>query len=63
MPLHKGLPAPAERFYREVYGESVLVITSAVISGSAQLRPLGGLPLPSRFRFTHDAGEDEGHSI
>jgi len=62
MPLPAGLPAPVERFYRRVYGESVPVIRSAVISGSARMR-LGSLRFPGRFRFTHDAGRSYRHYI
>ena len=63
VPLPAGLPAPVERFYRAVYGERVPVITSAVITGSAKLRPAGPAYLPSRFRFTHVAGQSYRHYI
>jgi hypothetical protein len=63
IPLPEGLPAPVERFYRQVYGDKVPVITSAVISGRARLRPVAGLTFPSRFRFTHDAGQAYRHYI
>jgi hypothetical protein len=63
VPLPRSLPAPVERFYRQVYGDNVPVITSAVISGRAQLRPVPGLTLPSRFRFTHIAGQDYRHYL
>jgi hypothetical protein len=33
MPLPDGLPAPVERFYRQVYGDDVPRIESAVITG------------------------------
>ena len=63
VPLPKGLPAPVERFYRQVYGENVPVITSAVITGRASMRPFGPITLPARFRFTHDAGKGYRHYI
>jgi len=63
VPLPAGLPAPVERFYRQFYGERLPVIESAVFSGRAQLRPLGGLTLPARFRFTHEAGQGYRHFI
>jgi len=63
IPLPQGLPAPVERFYRRVYGENVPVITSAVITGRATLRPFGPLAFPSRFRFMHDAGQGYRHYI
>ena len=33
IPLPEGLPAPVERFYRQVYGENIPVIESLVVSG------------------------------
>ena len=52
VPLPAGLPAPVERFYRQTYGGRVPVITSAVITGRATLRPVpGGPAFPARFRF------------
>ena len=60
--LPGGLPAPVERFYREIYGERIPVIESAVISGRAELR-IRGITFPSRFRFTHSAGRDYRHYI
>jgi hypothetical protein len=52
-----------ERFYRQVYGESVPVIESAVISGRMRLRPFAGITFPGRFRFTHIAGQDYRHYL
>ncbi len=63
MPLPQGLPAPVERFYRTLYGEQIPVIHSAVVTGRGQLRPAGPVYLPSRFRFTHVAGQDYRHYI
>ena len=56
------LPAPVTRFYQQIYGNQVPVITSAVISGRAKMR-VGGLTFPGRFRFTHKAGQDYRHYI
>jgi hypothetical protein len=62
--LPKNLPAPVERFYRKVYGERVPVISSAVITGRATIRPIpGGPAFPARFRFTHEAGQNYRHYI
>jgi hypothetical protein len=62
--LPKGLPAPVERYYRQMYGDTVPVITSAVISGRGTIRPLDAGPaLPVRFRFTHQAGQSYRHYI
>ena len=63
MPLPAGLPTPVERFYRTLYGERVPVISSAVLTGRARIRPFGPLELPARFRFTHVAGRDYRHYI
>jgi hypothetical protein len=59
--LPAGLPAPVERFYRQVYGDSVPVIKTAVISGRGTMRPVGGISFPARFRFTHQAGQSYRH--
>ena len=63
IPLPNGLPAPVERFYRQIYGENVPVIISAVITGRATMRPVGPITFPSRFRFTHHAGQGYRHYI
>lgn len=65
VPLRDGLPAPVERFYQQIYGDQVPVITSAVISGRGKLRlpSKGGITFPARFRFTHKAGEGYRHYI
>ncbi|MFB9990403.1 DUF6544 family protein [Deinococcus oregonensis] len=64
IPLPSGLPVPVERFYRLTYGDRIPVITSAVITGRATIRPLpGGPTLPARFRFTHEAGRNYRHYI
>lgn len=60
--LPAGLPEPVERFYRDLYGETVPVIPSARISGRARLQLLG-ITFPARFRFTHDAGRAYRHDI
>jgi hypothetical protein len=62
IPLPDGLPAPVERYYRQIYGESVPVIESAVLTGRAQMRVMG-ITFPARFRFTHDAGQGHRHYI
>ena len=63
VPLPDGLPAPVERFYRQLCGERLPVVESAVISGRARMRPVGNITLPARFRFTHDAGQGYRHYI
>ena len=62
VPLPEGLPDPVERYYREIYGDEVPVITSAVIGGRAQLR-INGIPMKGRYRFTHIAGQGYRHYI
>lgn len=61
MPLPTALPAPVERFYRALYGDSIPVVQSAVISGRGTMRPVGGITFPARFRFTHRAGQSYRH--
>jgi hypothetical protein len=65
VPLPQGLPAPVERYYRQLYGDQVPVITSAVISGHAKVRipSRGGIVMPARFRFVHEAGQNYRHYI
>jgi hypothetical protein len=65
VPLPSGLPAPVERFYRQLYGERVPVVQSAVITGRGTMRipPLFNLTFPVRFRFTHEAGRNYRHYI
>lgn len=63
IPLPDGLPEPVERFYRKLYGDQVPVITSAVITGRARVRPAGPVSFPARFRFTHEVGKNYRHYI
>ncbi len=62
VPLPTDLPAPVARYYRRLYGNEVPLITSAVVSGRATMRPFG-FALPARFRFTHEAGQGYRHYI
>jgi hypothetical protein len=62
VPVPDELPAPVKRYYRQVYGDNVPVITSAVISGGATMR-VNGITFPGRFRFTHDAGQGYRHYL
>src|SRR5690349_11547704 len=63
VPLPTGLPGPVERYYRELYGARVPVVTSAVLSGRGSARPVGGVSFPMRFRFVHQAGQAFWSSI
>jgi hypothetical protein len=63
MPLPAGLPAPVERFYRTVYGDSLPIYTSAVLTGRATIAPVAGIKMPARYRFVHQAGRDYRHYI
>jgi hypothetical protein len=62
VPLPAGLPAPAERFYKTVYGNEIPVIETVVIKGRAVIAPFG-VKLPARFLFVHNAGRDYRHYI
>jgi hypothetical protein len=61
VPLPADLPAPVERFYRQVYGDEMPLIETAVITGRGWIRPVGNLTFPARFRFTHQAGQNYRH--
>lgn len=60
--LPNNLPKPVKRFYRQIYGDKLPRIESAVISGRARLR-VAGITFPGRFRFTHDAGKAYHHYL
>ena len=62
IPLPEGLPKPVERYFREIYGEEIPIIESAVITGKASMR-VNGITFPARFRFTHQAGMGYRHYI
>lgn len=62
VPLPQGLPAPVERFYRQLYGDTVPAINSAVLTGRGYLR-VNGITFPARFRFTHSAEQGYRHYI
>ncbi len=62
VPLPADLPAPVARWYRDLYGDRVPVIPSAVVSGRATLR-LMGLTFTGRFRFIHEAGVAYRHYL
>ena len=60
--LPDDLPPPVARFYQTIMGEQVPVISSAVINTRGKLR-FGGITFPTRFIFTHDAGQGYRHYI
>lgn len=62
VPLPDDLPLPVARYFRVTVGEQVPVLDTAVISGRATLR-FGGIPFPSRFRFTYAPGHSYHHNI
>ena len=62
VPLPEGLPAPVARWYRDLNGQAVPVVESAVVSGRATLR-LMGITFQGRFRFVHDAGTAYRHYL
>lgn len=63
IPLPANLPEPVDRFYRKLFGDRIPVISSAVMSGRAVMRPFAGIPFQARFRFTHEAGKNYRHYI
>jgi hypothetical protein len=62
VPLPTDLPDPVYKHFQQTIGDEVPVIESAVITGRARLRFMG-ITFPSRFRFTHVAGQDYRHYI
>ncbi len=50
------------RWLHGVYGDSVPVIRSVVVTGRARMSPFG-VWLPARFRFIHDVGRSYRHII
>ena len=63
VPLRADLPAPVERFFRTLYGDSVPVYSSVVMTGPARIRPAGPWHLPARTRFIHETGQAYRHYI
>jgi hypothetical protein len=61
-PPPPALPRPVAGFFHALYGETLPVIRSAVITGHARMR-LAGLTFPGRFRFMHEAGRAYRHYI
>lgn len=61
MPLPQGLPGSVERFYRAVYGDSVPVVETVVISARGVIRPFMNIPLQARAVIVHNAGKDYRH--
>jgi uncharacterized protein DUF6544 len=62
IPLPESLPEPVAHFCRQIYGETVPVIRSAVITGRATIR-INGIRFQARYRFVHDAGQGYRHYI
>lgn len=58
--LPEGLPAPVERYYRELYGNEIPVYHSAVMTGRGTIRFMG-ITFPARVRFTHVSGVGYRH--
>jgi hypothetical protein len=61
IPLPDGLPAPVDRYYRQIYGDRIPVVESVVLTGRATMAPVGGIKIPARFRFVHDVGKSYRH--
>lgn len=56
LPLSPNLPEPVQRCARALFGGDQLPqVRSALVQGRARLAPVGGVPLPARFRFSYDA--------
>ncbi len=62
LPMSADLPVPVARFYEVIYGDSLPLINSFIISGRGRLR-FNGITFPARLRFTHNAGKEYRHYI
>ncbi len=60
IPMPDGLPAPVERYYRQLYGSEIPVYHSAVITSVGTLR-FKGVTFPARIRFSHISGQGYRH--
>lgn len=60
--LPQDLPAPVLRYFQATIGDTIPVIHSAVLTGTAEMRFVG-VGFNGRFRFTHDAGHNYRHYI
>lgn len=60
--LPDNLPEPVTRYYHKLYGDEIPVISSAVVTGRAKMRPFG-VTLPARYRFIYEAGQGYRHYI
>jgi hypothetical protein len=56
------LPKPVSRFFSTIFGNSIPVIQSAVVSGRGTIR-FKGIVFPSRWRFVYCAGSGYRHYI
>lgn len=62
VPVPTDLPPPVARFYEAIAGDRVPVVETAVMTARGELR-FAGVTFPTRFRFTHNAGQDYRHDI
>ena len=47
-----------ERHHRRRWGDRILVIEAAVLTGRTTMAPVAGVRIPARFRFVHRSGTD-----
>jgi hypothetical protein len=62
IPIPTGLPEPVQRFVRAMYGDSLPVVKTALVTGRATVR-FNGITMPTRFRFYYDACGAHYHDI
>jgi hypothetical protein len=60
--IPQGLPAPAERYYKTVFGDSAPRVETVVYYGRGRIKPFG-IWMPARFVFIHEAGKNYRHYI
>ena len=61
VPLPAGLPAPVERYFRQVFGENIPVIETVALAGRGVIKPFMNIPFSARFIMVHNAGKDYRH--
>jgi hypothetical protein len=60
LPMPEGLPAPVDRYYRQLYGSEIPVYHTSVITSLGTIRFMG-VTFPARMRISHLTGQGYRH--
>ncbi|TXT44307.1 MAG: hypothetical protein FD137_1581 [Spirochaetes bacterium] len=60
--IPQGLPAPVERYYKTIFGDTAPKVETVVFYGRCRIKPFG-LWMHARFVFIHEAGRNYRHYI